>query len=147
MTETLTWIHAALLAWVEVFAQLDRIALARLAACVESLTFGVDATVCSEGDAADSLYVVSRGTFGVFVLDPVTERDGCVSSLEPGDVFGELALLSDQPRSATVRADTGGEVLRLERERFRDLLKREPAIGLAIAAHHRTASSAPRQSR
>ena len=39
------------------------------------------------------------------------------------------------PRTATVRAETGGEVLRLERERFVDLLKVEPAIGVAIAAN------------
>ncbi len=135
MSEVLTAFHASLLARVALFAKFDRIALARLAACVEPLTFEVDDSVCREGDAADGLYVVVRGTYGVFARDPATGHLGRIASLTPGDVFGELALLEDEPRTATVRAETGGEVLRLERERFLDLLKVEPAIGLAIAAN------------
>lgn len=131
--ETLTAAHAALLARVELFATLDRVALARLAACAEALRFDVDSVVCREGEPADGLYVVVRGTFGVFASDPTTQREGRINSLAPGDAFGELALLGDEPRSATVRAETGGEVLRLERERFLDLLRVEPRIGLAIA--------------
>src|SRR5712692_1051513 len=135
MSEVLTAAHAALLARVELFAKFDRIALARLAACVEPVAFEVDESVCREGDAADGLYVVVRGTYGVFATDPATGHQGRIASLTPGDVFGELALLEDEPRTATVRAETGGEVLRLDRERFVDLLRVEPAVGLAIAAN------------
>jgi CRP-like cAMP-binding protein len=44
--------------------------------------------------------------------------------LGPGEYFGEIALLRDQPRMATVRGKTAGSVWRLERQDFRDLLGR-----------------------
>ncbi|HEV7664082.1 MAG TPA: SLC13 family permease [Chloroflexota bacterium] len=133
MTDTLTPAHTALLARTELFAHLDRIALARLAACTEPLTFAIDETVCHEGDPADGLYVVVRGSFGIFAADSDTGRDGRIGAFGPGEVFGEMALLADDARAATIRAETGGEVLRLERQRFTDLLKAEPSIGLAVA--------------
>src|SRR5262249_54279041 len=52
----------------------------------------------------------------------------------PGGSFGDIALLSNRPRSTTVRADTAGEVLRLERTRFLALVAQEPVVALAIAA-------------
>src|SRR5205814_1488000 len=107
MSEVLTAAHAALLSRVELFAQFDRIALARLAACAEPLAFEVDQCVCREADEADGLYIVVRGTYGVFATDPATGHEGRVATLVPGEVFGELALLERVPRTATVRAETG----------------------------------------
>src|SRR4051794_93605 len=48
--------------------------------------------------------------------------------------FGEMALLTGEPRSATVRAVGPGELLRLDRDRFVDLLRSDPKIGLALSA-------------
>jgi CRP-like cAMP-binding protein len=47
-----------------------------------------------------------------------------VTLLGPGEYFGEIALLRDQPRMATVRSKTEGSVWRLERQDFRDLVGR-----------------------
>jgi hypothetical protein len=57
-----------------------------------------------------------------------------VNTLGAGAPFGEIALLTDQPRTATVRAETGAEVMRLDRGRFLDLVQREPHVAVAIAA-------------
>src|SRR4051794_16654336 len=84
MTETLTTAHAALLGRVDLFGTLDRIALARLAACAEPLEFTVDQDVCREGDSADGIYVVVRGTFAVLSRDPSTGRHGRIGALGPG---------------------------------------------------------------
>src|SRR5437868_437164 len=56
-----------------------------------------------------------------------------LSTLTHADYFGEMALLDDAPRSATVRAEAAGELLRLERGRFLQLLEREPRIAYAVA--------------
>ncbi len=78
--------------------------------------------------------IVTRGRFGVFASSPDGAGETRLGSLSPVEPFGEMALLTDEPRSATVRAEGPGEVLRLDRTRFLDLLRREPAVALAIAA-------------
>ncbi|MBI2755473.1 MAG: cyclic nucleotide-binding domain-containing protein [Chloroflexi bacterium] len=133
MSEALTLEQAEMLTHVGLFAHLDRVALARLAACAEARAVGPGESVCREGDPADGLYVVSRGTFGVYLSGPSGIGETQVGVLGPGDSFGEMALLDDEPRSATVRAEASGEVLRLERSRFLDLLRKEPGVGYAIA--------------
>jgi CRP-like cAMP-binding protein len=125
--------QAELLTRIDLFAGLDRVALSRLAACAEALPVALDEHVCHIGDAADGLYVVADGSFGVYLPDAAGIGETRVAQLGPGDFFGEMALLDDAARSATVRADTHGEVLRLERSRFEALLRREPGIAYAIA--------------
>src|SRR5207245_6450809 len=56
-----------------------------------------------------------------------------VGSCREGDLFGEMALFADEPRSATVRAEEPGRVLRLPRERFLALMRQVPALSLAVA--------------
>ena len=51
-----------------------------------------------------------------------------IHSLGPGQVFGEVAILRDQPRSATVRAKTDTKLLALERDTFRDLIAQSMEI-------------------
>jgi NTE family protein len=111
--DTLTTAHAALLGQMDLFAGLDRVALARLAACAEPVPLAAAETVCREGDPPDGLYVVARGTFGIFTTSEPGAGERQVGTFQPGDVVGEMALLTGEPRAATIRAETGGEVVRL----------------------------------
>jgi di/tricarboxylate transporter len=122
----------ALLTRVPLFVGLGRVELARLAAHLEPLDLAPDRDVVRQGDAGDSLYVVERGVFAVLMSTPNSPA-ARVATLGPGDVFGEMALLTDEPRSATVRAETGGRVLCLARDRFLALLRSEPDAFLALA--------------
>jgi len=132
--ESLNLRHAELLARVDIFARLDRVALARLAAHVEPRAVEAGTAVCREGEAGDSLYIVVRGHFGVYATPPDGASEARLNTLTAGDCFGEMALLTQEPRSATVRAEDDGQVLELEHDRFVELIRQEPAIGLAIAA-------------
>ena len=133
MSAALSLPQADLLTGIDLFARLDRVALARLAACAEALSIGPGQDVCRAGEPADGLYVIAHGSFDVYLPGPRGCGETRVAQLRPGDFFGEMALLDDAPRSATVRADGHGEVLRLERARFEALLRREPGIAHAIA--------------
>ena len=82
----------------------------------------------------DSLYLVSEGAFGVFVSSEHDARQVRVATLGRGACFGEMALLTGEPRSATVPADGDGELLRLDKDRFSELVRRDPSIGLALSA-------------
>jgi putative peptide zinc metalloprotease protein len=74
------------------------------------------AAVVEQGDVGDAFYAVADGQFEVVV-------DGRhVGSCEPGGHFGELALLTNAPRAATVRSLTPARVFRLERTGFEQLL-------------------------
>ncbi len=76
-----------------------------------------------------------------------------VNVLDAGEAFGEMALLTNKPRSTTIRAETDCELLRLPRGRFLDLVREEPSAALAVAAtlsrrlagmlHQPPASAAP----
>jgi CRP-like cAMP-binding protein/di/tricarboxylate transporter len=117
---------------VDLVAGLDRVALARLVAHIEPQPILAGAVVCEEGDPSEALYIVVRGRFGVFVrADGGIERR--ISSLGPGDYFGEIGLLVPGTRSATVRVETDGELLRLDREAFLRLLDEDPRAGRAVA--------------
>jgi di/tricarboxylate transporter len=77
---------------------------------------------------------VAAGGLGVFVTAPSGGGTTRVGTLAPGDLFGEMALFTGEPRSATIRAEKPSSVLQLPRERFLVLLRREPTISLTIAA-------------
>jgi len=116
---------------VDLLSRLDRVALARLAGYMVPVTFAAGDVICNEGDPADGLYIVVSGTLGVFTGDGGGEHR--VNAIGAGHYLGELALLVDQPRSATIRAETPGEILRLDREQFLQLLGQDPAAAKAVA--------------
>jgi len=117
---------------VDLASGLDRVALARLAAYMTPLAFAAGELLCAEGDAADALFIVVRGRFSVYVGRDGDERR--VNTIGPGHYVGELALLVDEPRTATIRAETAAEVLRLERQQFLELLDRDAPAAKAVAA-------------
>jgi putative peptide zinc metalloprotease protein len=78
---------------------------------------GPGETVIAEGDVGDAFYVVQSGRLEVF------EGDQRVRELGAGDHFGEIALLLDSPRTATVRTLTPCRLFRLDRPAFDDLVR------------------------
>jgi len=126
--------HADLLAKVKLFAGMDRVTLAKLAAHLESLSVTGGTELFRQGDPGDAVYLVARGSFGAFVSSGDDSAERRVNTLETGNLFGEMALLGDHPRTATIRADTDAEVLRLERAWFLALVREEPSVALAVAA-------------
>ena len=126
--------QAELLAKADLFSGLDRVTLAKLAANLDRVVHADGEAACVQGDVGDSLFLVSEGRFDVFVHGQESTRDERVASLGRGTCFGEMALLTGEPRSATVRAIGTGELLRLDRDRFVDLLRNDPKIGLALSA-------------
>jgi NADH:ubiquinone reductase (H+-translocating) len=79
-------------------------------------------TVFASGDFGDKVYFIISGAADV-------ERDGgLVAKLHSGDVFGEAALISDQPRNATIRATAPLDTVAVSREAFQQLLMHLPGL-------------------
>jgi CRP/FNR family cyclic AMP-dependent transcriptional regulator len=81
------------------------------------------------GDEADALHLVSDGRFAIRVGDALL-----LDVAGPGDVFGELALVSPGRRSATVQALSAARTLALRRENFDALRRQRPAVDRALVA-------------
>ena len=93
----------------------------------EPESFGFGSSIVEEGEPGDALYVVVSGAARVLKC----REDGkevSVEMLGPGDVFGEMALLEGIPRTATVRANTAVDALRLDGAVFRALVRMKPEI-------------------
>jgi divalent anion:Na+ symporter, DASS family len=134
-SSTLGGEHAQLLGEVELFRGLDRVTLAKLAAHLEVIPMRRGEILFRQGDAPDGLYLVSRGEVSISA-GPTDDAIDVVelSTLTRGEAFGEIALLTGSSRSATARAATDGELLRLQQRRFHDLVQRDPLVSLAISA-------------
>jgi CRP/FNR family cyclic AMP-dependent transcriptional regulator len=88
--------------------------------------------VVKQGDAADRFYVIVGGE--AEVVSEYAEREEIVlARLGPGEYFGEIGLLQNRPRTATVRAATALELLALAREPFLALADETHTSGKAIA--------------
>ena len=100
------------------------------AAVLYSLPRG--AVICQEGEEGDALYVIVRGHVEIVkrFLDDGSER--YLRTSGPGEVIGEMALLQEGGRTATVRAIEPLDVLEIGRETFLNVLGRAPSLGVRI---------------
>ncbi len=104
----------------------------RLVAVAQRRTFSRGQVVFSGDDAADALHLVVRGHFAVRVAIPTGETV-LLAMIGPGDAFGELALVSDGRRGATVQAFSDGETLALHRDAFEALRRARPQVDRSLA--------------
>ncbi len=97
----------------------DRIAISRAATL---RTYRRGERIVTQGQPGDSFFVLVKGRVAVSILSP-EGREVVLSTLSAGDHFGEMALLDEAPRSATVTAVERSELAVLTREAFFDLLQ------------------------
>ena len=108
---------------VPLFAGLSPRDLERLAGIARELELPEARTVVREGDRGRELYVLVEGQA------KAVKRGRRVATMHPGDVFGEIALVTGVPRTTTVTTETAVRLLVLTRADFQRLLREHPAIG------------------
>ncbi|MGE0139977.1 MAG: Crp/Fnr family transcriptional regulator, partial [Ilumatobacteraceae bacterium] len=81
-----------------------------------------------EGDPADALYVVIRGRLAMAIENPIDHRETVVSLMEPGDLFGEMAMLDDGPRSTMARALEASTVLAIPYDAVLTVFRAQPEL-------------------
>jgi CRP/FNR family cyclic AMP-dependent transcriptional regulator len=82
----------------------------------------------NEGDPPDALYLVLRGRIAIAIANPLDRRESVVALMEPGDLFGELGLLDDGPRSAMARALEPTTVLAVPFQPVHQLFNDDPRL-------------------
>jgi voltage-gated potassium channel len=113
-----------MVARVPLFSALDAVALADIVRMLRARRVAAGALICRKGDPGEQMFFVAEGE--VEVATPVPVRLGA------GDFFGELALITGEPRAATVRAASSASLLVLDISDFRMLMARDGRTATAI---------------
>jgi ATP-binding cassette, subfamily B, bacterial len=112
---------------VPLFAHLDHDLLNTLTKRLFIERYAADDEIITEGDVGDKLYLIARGQVDVLTLNPVGKQRS-LAVLHAGDHFGEMALLYDIPRTATIRARTPVQLYSLNKDDFNQLLVSVPGL-------------------
>lgn len=130
-----------LLESVPLFAGCSKKELGEIALIADELDLKEGRTLITEGERGREFFVLVQGTA------TVTRRGRKVRELGPGSFFGEIALVSDVPRTATVAAASPVRVLVVTDRAFERLMQRVPSIAIkvlgALAERVRPEPSAP----
>jgi CRP/FNR family transcriptional regulator, cyclic AMP receptor protein len=120
--------HRDVLARTDFFADADSETLDELAAVGTDRQLVRGDTLFDEGDPPDALYVVTRGRVAIAIANPIDRRESVVALMEPGDLFGELGMLDDRPRSAMARALEPSSVLAVPYGPVLDMFDQHPKL-------------------
>src|SRR3989440_4031267 len=124
---------AQLLRQVVLFSELGGEDLAQVAELAVPRTFGGGEVVFREGDASDTCYVIRSGHARA-VLEHPDGRSITLAQFGPGEIFGELAMLGQEPRSATVESLEETEAIAILGPDMRRLLREHPEISVKLIA-------------
>jgi uncharacterized membrane protein len=108
----------------------DRLALGKV---IDELQVPEGQTLFQAGDPGDSLFIVQSGAIELFIKDTAGQKI-ILTTAEPGDMFGELAMLDSGPRTATALALSTSDVLVLDRDDLVLLFQRKPEAALHMLA-------------
>ncbi len=120
-----------LLRTIPMFAKVDPTKLKLLAFASDRVSYKAGQAIFMQDDPADAAYVIIEGTADVIV----TTADGGeskVAELGRNAFLGDMAILCDIPRTATVRANTNLEALKIRKEHMMEMVVKSPSLTMAV---------------
>ena len=115
---------------VPLFAGLEPARLKLLAFTSDRVRYGVGDVLCRQGEVGDAAYVILAGKADILVDSPSGQIK--VAELEQNSIVGEIAILCDAARTATVKAATPIDALRIKKEPFIKLLTDFPEVTIQV---------------
>ncbi len=116
---------------VALFQHLTDVQLEELSAQTRELTFRKHAILMTEGDLGESMYVIKSGSVKVYVSDD-DGRELVLYEQGVGAVIGDIALLDDEPRSASVSTLEASTALMIGKQAFLEVLRNSPEMAINI---------------
>ena len=116
---------------VALFSEMDEQEVAEIRAIMDEMKFISGQTIVREGETGDLFYIITEGEVQVTIPD-ADGKEVVLHDLGPGGFFGELSMLTSEPRSARVRAVENVTVLALERDEFFSFLKKRPSAAIDV---------------
>ena len=121
----------AILSRIPVFASLSKTELRLVEKIVYLRSYHEGEVVFVEGEPGAGMYIIESGKIRI-CLGPNTDEEHEVALFEPGDFFGELALIDDHPRSATAVALSSTRLVGFFRSDLATIINRTPRIGVKL---------------
>ena len=90
--------------------------------------FSSGQVIVNEGDPGDAMFLIKSGQAEVTTIDPKDKRKLMLARLGAGEFFGEVSLIKDKPRTATITALTNVELLTINKPSFDQLTKDHPEM-------------------
>ncbi len=113
------------------FRDLGTEALDQLCRYAKHSTLRRGATICSKGDPGNFLFIVISGTVKISVSSP-DGRNAILNLINAGDLFGEVAVLDGQARTADAIANTNCEIFVLDRRDFLPFVRSQPELAMRL---------------
>ncbi len=136
MTQTLTTLsdmeRVLFLRKVPLFADLHPQDLKRIAAVAEERAYVDGETIAGQGETGDELHIVVEGDVRVLRAGPTMDEETELAMRKPGDVVGEMALITQEPRMASLVASGDVRTLRVGRKEFEGILRERPDTAIAV---------------
>ena len=114
-----------------IFRDLDPDAVEQLCRYARHMSLKRGATIFSKGDPGNSLFAVINGTVKISISSP-DGRNAILNLFNAGDLFGEMAVLDGQERSADAIANTNCEIFVIDRREFLPFLRSQPELAIRI---------------
>jgi anion transporter len=118
---------------IPIFSGLTREDIAKILGKMEECSFSAGTSIFSQGDRGDAFYFIQSGAVQV-VVESVTGRSETIALLGPQDWFGEMALLSGEPRSASIITVKETMLWKLSRDAWDELIEKHPSWLLQFCA-------------
>jgi CRP/FNR family transcriptional regulator, cyclic AMP receptor protein len=119
---------------VDLFSNLDRKELQALGGSCQQRTYSAGSALIRQGDTGVGLYVITKGTVRITQAGDPDRAEEDLGTEGAGGVLGEMALLDDLPRSATITAVDDVTALLLPVWEFRSTLQSQPTIAVKLLA-------------
>lgn len=122
-----------LLGKIEIFEYLESDELKELASSMEQKQFSEGEELITQGDAGESMFILSEGVLHAFISNNTNGDRVRVGQIEPGEFFGEMSLLTGEPRTASIVAGTGVVAHEITKDHMSVLLTKRPEVAETIS--------------
>jgi CRP/FNR family cyclic AMP-dependent transcriptional regulator len=119
-----------LLKLVPIFSKIEQAKLKLLAFTSERVNFAAGQEVCHQGDQGDTMYVILGGTADVLIDSPSGQI--AVAEMKKNSFFGEIAILCDVPRTATIKAKEPLSTLKITKDMFYRIVTEFPQMAIEM---------------
>ncbi|MBX5450599.1 cyclic nucleotide-binding domain-containing protein [Thermogemmatispora sp.] len=117
---------------VSLFSGLSQKELKELAGSAQERHYSAGTVLFHQGDTGTGLYIITAGRVRIVQAKDPDRAEEVIGTAGPGEVLGEMALLDDLPRSASVVAEEETTAILLPIWEFRSVLRRQPEIALKL---------------
>ena len=96
------------------------------------MNFETDETIIQQGEIGEEMFILLQGNVEVVINSEFVGHEVKIADLNTGDIFGEMSMIEDKPRSATIRAVDNCTVFRIHKDRFSEFITKDSTVAIKM---------------